>query len=101
MQFSQSNRALTLSLALLVPALPAVADDHDLAREALQRGEVRPIAEILSSVDAQVNGDIIEVELEREDGRLVYELKVIESDGRVSEILVDAASAEVLSRKYD
>lgn len=93
--------ALILGLNLLWPTLPAGAGDHDLAREALQRGEIRPVAEVLSAVSAEVPGEVIEVELEREHGRLVYELKVIAPDGRVSEVLVDAATADIIELEHD
>lgn len=109
MQFERARKlaaraapaALALGLTLLWPALPAGAGDHDLAREALQRGEVRPVAEVLAVVGAEVPGEVIEVELEREYGRLVYELKVIAPDGRVSEVLVDAATAEIIEWEHD
>lgn len=70
--------------------------DHDRARAALERGEVRPIGEILAGAARAVEGDIVEVELEREHGRWLYELKVIAPDGRVLEVLMDAATASVI-----
>lgn len=75
--------------------------DHDRARAALERGEVRPLAEVLAAVEAAVPGDIIEVELEREHGRLVYEIKLIEPDGHVREVYVDAATAALLGGEDD
>jgi uncharacterized membrane protein YkoI len=74
--------------------------DHDRARQALQQGEVRPIAEILQRVEAEVPGEVIEVELERkkrsEGLRWVYEIKLIDPDGRLLEVLVDAPTAVIL-----
>jgi uncharacterized membrane protein YkoI len=74
--------------------------DHDRARHALQQGEVRPIAEILRRVEAEVPGEVIEVELERRtrsaEMAWVYELKLIAPDGRLLEVLVDAPTAEIL-----
>ncbi|MCG6896772.1 MAG: PepSY domain-containing protein [Thiocapsa sp.] len=81
------------------------AHDQDRARDALQRGEVRPIAEILQGVSAEVPGEVIEVELEREGHRdgphWVYELKVITASGRLLEILVDAATGRILAVEED
>jgi uncharacterized membrane protein YkoI len=74
--------------------------DHDRARHALAQGEVRPIAEILRRVEAEVPGEVIEVELERDkrgaQTRWRYELKLIAPDGRLLEVLVDAPTAEIL-----
>ncbi|MGD8207036.1 MAG: PepSY domain-containing protein [Thiohalocapsa sp.] len=97
-----SERRLThipiagLCVLLSLSGADSSADDHDRARRALERGEVRPIAEILASAAAEVPGDVIEVELEREHGRWVYELKVITLSGRLREILVDAATATII-----
>jgi uncharacterized membrane protein YkoI len=111
MQTHQSNHARRARL-LALPALmlllgsaglasPHNDHDHDRARAALSRGEVRPLAEILAAASATVPGDIVEVELEREHGRWVYELKVIAPDGRRREVLVDAATGTVLEHEED
>jgi uncharacterized membrane protein YkoI len=95
-------KALILS-AILGSAQGALAGphDHDRARAALERGEVRPVAEVLAAVSAQVPGDVVEVELERERGRWAYEFKIIAPDGRILEVLVDAATATVIkSEQY-
>ena len=98
-----SGIAAVITAAALLGAAGALADppDHDRARAALERGEVRPMTEVLAAVALEVPGDVVEVELEREHGRWVYELKVIATDGRMREVLVDAASATVLRRKHD
>ena len=92
-------------LLVLLPAAGAVASphdhDHDRARAALGRGEVRPLAEILETVTTAVPGDIVEVELERERGTWVYELKVIAPDGRRLEVMVDAATGALLQHEED
>ena len=41
------------------------------------------------------------VSFERKRNRWVYELKVIESGGRLVQVYVDAASAEILKRERD
>ncbi len=90
---------------LALAAVGAQADgphrDHDRARDALARGEIRPIAEILASAAATVPGDVVEVELEREGGAWVYELKVLAEDGRRLEVLLDAATATVIEVEQD
>lgn len=98
-----AGRVLTAALALwLVPApgllLADDDQDHDRARAALERGEIQPISRVLEAAAREVPGEVIEVELEREHGRWVYELKVITPRGRVREVLVDAGSARVLHR---
>ncbi|MBX6374222.1 MAG: PepSY domain-containing protein [Acetobacteraceae bacterium] len=90
----------------LAPASPASARsrrerDHDRARAALERGEALPLAEVLARVRPELGGEVIGVDFEREDGRWVYEFKVIGPAGRLTEVRVDAATAQVLRRKPD
>lgn len=70
--------------------------DHDRARAALRGGEVLPLATILPRVEAELGARVIEVELERDDGRLIYEFGLIAPDGRILEAEVDAASGAVV-----
>jgi len=76
-------------------------EDHDAARAAVRRGEALPLAEVIAAVRAELPGDIVEIEFEREHGRWVYEFKVIDQSGHLREIYVDAATAEILSHGDD
>ena len=75
--------------------------DHERALQALREGEVRPLTDILDEVHDTVAGEVIEVELEREDGRYVYELKILTPSGRLVEVQVDAATGAVLEIEDD
>ena len=96
--------AVAAALALFaLLAAPAIADDdkhdHDRARGALERGEVLPLERILAAVRAQVPGEVVGVELEREHGAWVYEVRVIDSSGRRLDVRVDAAKGAILRIK--
>ena len=83
--------ALTLGSSLEAGARSRDRDrDQDLARNALQRGEVMPIARILELVAQHLPGDVIEVQLDERRGRLEYEIKVLTRSGRVRELVLDA-----------
>lgn len=89
-------RALILAAALLAAGwVPAFARDHDDARRAVEAGEIRPLADILSAVKGKLPGDVVGVKLEREAGAWMYELRVVDGKGRLFEIHVDAKSGEV------
>jgi uncharacterized membrane protein YkoI len=75
--------------------------EHDLVREALQRGEVQPLHTILATASQTVAGDVIEVELEEDDGVLVYEIKVLTAQGRVREVKIEASTGKVLEVEDD
>ncbi|MCC6869928.1 MAG: PepSY domain-containing protein [Burkholderiales bacterium] len=98
---------LVTGLALLLAALPlARADaardhdhDHDRARAALQAGEVLPLATIQEKVQRSHPGDTLKVELERKDGRWVYEFKLLQADGALLRLDVDARTGDVLKTR--
>ncbi|GAA0520472.1 PepSY domain-containing protein [Pigmentiphaga sp. GD03639] len=105
-----SSRSPRLSAILLAAALscamaPALARDdrcrrdQDCAREALVHGEIRPLSDVLGVVRDKVPGDIIEIELDREDGIWVYEVKVLPPSGRRKKLEIDARTLEILKIK--
>jgi uncharacterized membrane protein YkoI len=65
-------------------------DDQDMARRALQNGEVMSILRILELAAQQLPGDVVEVKLDRRRGRLAYEIKVLTPAGQVRELVLDA-----------
>lgn len=89
-------RPLILAAALLAASgEPALARDHDDARRAVEAGEIRPLADILSTVKGKLSGEIVSVKLEREAGAWAYELRLVDKKGRLFEIHVDANSGEI------
>lgn len=89
--------AALLALAPLLGPAPARAGvDQEEARAALAAGVIRPLAEILAIVEGRWLGRAIEVELDREDGRWVYDIKLLPPSGRVFELELDAATGALL-----
>ena len=87
-----------LCLWLLLAALPVRADQgHDRAREALRAGEIVPLDEILDVLSAQDAGQVLEVELERHDGRWIYEIETLDPQGMIAKHAVDATTKEILT----
>jgi len=90
--------AIGLAAAACLPAAAARdrADDHERAREAVRAGEVMPLGQVLERIAPSHPGQVLEVELERDDGRWVYELKLLATDGSLLRLELDARTAEVL-----
>ncbi|MEZ5844124.1 MAG: PepSY domain-containing protein [Hyphomicrobiaceae bacterium] len=101
----RSAAALALAAATLAASDIAVGSDkkprrdHDLAREALRRGDILPLAKVLAIVRQHVQGDVVEVELEHEHGQLVYELKLLASDGRLIKVYASARDGTIIKTK--
>lgn len=108
--FTRSVSAAGLSALaaalMLASASPAAAwidddDDHIAAREALRRGEILPLTRILQISLARVPGDVIEVDLDREDDGWEYEIKILTSTGRVREVTLDARTGRIIKIEDD
>ena len=99
---SASALALVAGLCIAPAALvTAGKDDHEEARRLLQRGEIQPIAKILEAVQRRIPGDVIEVELEREDGKWEYQVDVLATNGRLLKVTLNARTAAVLKVEDD
>ena len=84
------------------PALQAQEhghDDYDLARQALEQGKVLPLRTVLDQIEREYGGQVVKVEFERDDGRFVYDIRLLQKDGRVAKLTVDASDGRVLAIK--
>jgi len=95
-------RLAGMLVLILAPALASApgagADefDHERARKAYEAGEIVSLGTILSAVEREQKGQVVEVELERERGRWVYEVEVLAPDGHVVELVYDAVGGKRL-----
>jgi uncharacterized membrane protein YkoI len=92
----------TLVFSILLCTSPAHADDdHEVARRAVERGELLPLAEILERMEREYPGRVLEVELDKDDGRYVYEIEVLQKDGRVIELTYDGKTGKLLETEVE
>lgn len=93
-----STLAVVLAMVLVSP--PVLADsEQDRARAAVQAGKVLPLKTLLERLEREHPGQVLEVELEQDDGRWIYEIKLLQPGGRLIKLELDAASGAVLQRK--
>ncbi len=93
--------AVLILLCAFAPAAPLRAGDQEDARRAVQSGEIRPLDQVLAAARAAVPGDVVKLDLKREKGRWVYELKILTAAGKRREIEVDAKTLAVLDDDDD
>lgn len=79
----------------LVAMAPAGARDHDDARRAVERGEMRPLSEVLARARDRLPGDVVRVDIEQQNGRWYYEFRTVDAQGRLFEVLVDGHTGEI------
>lgn len=95
-------RVLLLTL-VAVGALPfaqvACADDDDEWRRLhheVKAGRIKPLSEILDSLARDWRGDVIDVDIEKDDGEILYEIELLGPEGQVVEFEINARTGEVL-----
>lgn len=83
-------------LALILAPINATAKDLDRLRDAVKRGDVLPLSVLQEKLRISYPGDIIKVELDEDDGRFIYEFKVLQANGRLYEIEMNAKDGTIL-----
>ncbi len=93
---------LLSAFMILSPLTVAMADDDYIeARRLLNSGEILPLEVILKNVRQIFPGKVLEVELEKEDQQIVYEIEILGGDGVIKEIYIDAKTGKLLLTKED
>lgn len=105
---THSSRHARLKIALASLLLVGLAQpsawgsdsgDHERARAAVEAGQVLPLPTLLERLRRTHPGQVLELELERDDGRWIYEIKLLQANGQLLKLDVDAATAQVLQVK--
>ena len=70
--------------------------EHDTVRAISQRGDILSLEQILRRAGEQHAGRLLESELEQKNGAYVYEIELVDGQGRVWEMKFDARTGEML-----
>jgi uncharacterized membrane protein YkoI len=101
---------MVMAVVLLMSAagLGVAEGDHDARRDDAERasrgaetGRFVPLAKIIAMVRERYAGEIVETEFEWGNGRPYYEFYLLQTDGRVIEIKVDAATGHYITTDSD
>jgi len=94
--------ALLIVVVMLNPMRSVLAgDDYIQARQLHESGKILPLELILKHVRQIYPGKVLEVELENEDGRIIYEVEILAENGIVKEVYIDAETGKILITKED
>ncbi len=96
---------LLLALVLVVPAIDiiavppevAYADSHRRARDAVGRGEIQPLEQVLAGVRSSYPGRVMDVDLRQRGDAWTYHIKLLTPDDAVMNIAVDARTGRIRS----
>ncbi len=82
-------------LALSTPAWSEKKGAHG-GKAALAKDATVTIEQAIKTASEQVPGTVVEAELERKHGKTVWEVEVLDADGKVTEVHIDAATGTVI-----
>ena len=95
---------LTSMAAIIMISCPFVTFsevDIDEIRDLRRSGQLVTLESLIVQVRNDYPGEILEIELDDEDGRYIYEVEVIGEDGSEIELEIDAGTGEVLETDID
>jgi len=70
-------------------------------RELVRQGEILPLETILAQFPSKEYGKLLDLEVEREHGIIVYEFEFLRADGRIVAIEVDAKNGRILEQEIE
>ena len=97
-------------LALAAPTVAATEDlripppgvefedgiDADAVLRAVQQDELMPLDRVLDILRAERQGEVVEIELDVDDGRVIYDFDVLTPEGRLYAVAIDAVTGQVV-----
>ena len=97
----QASLFLAFMAVLAGPLAVASAKDdcksgQDCALGAREEGKIRPLSEVLAAARTAVPGEVIKIELERERGVWVYEIKILATSGKRREVELNAETLAII-----
>ncbi|MDZ7752811.1 MAG: PepSY domain-containing protein [Gammaproteobacteria bacterium] len=75
-------------------------DDHHAARELVRNGRILPLRQVLGMAEGHQAGRVLEAEFEKDDGRYIYEIEIVDDNGIVWELEMDAMDGNLLKREH-
>lgn len=66
-------------------------------RDAIERGEVRPLFELMRKFERQVKGEVLDVRYRERGGNRVYIFIVLRPNGRVTRYVMDARNERIFT----
>lgn len=91
--------AAITSLMLINTAQASRDDDSHEVRKLVQEGKVLPLEQLLTTHRERLGGRVLDLEMEKEKGRVIYEIKTIDAEGVVRESKIDAQTGEWLEEE--
>ncbi|TLS67912.1 PepSY domain-containing protein [Mariprofundus erugo] len=90
------HKAVLAMVVVISTTAMALADDADRVRQLRSTDSIMPLATIVKMVEARYPGKLLDVELEEEHGKVVYEIEFLGDDHQVHHLEIDARSGSFI-----
>ena len=92
---------VTLIGSALVLNVPAWSDEKGHEEDESKVADLAKTAKVtiqdaIKTASEKMAGTVIEAELERKHGKIIWEVEIMRADGKVTEVHIDAASGAVI-----
>lgn len=99
-------KTMFLLLVLAIGTISATVQASDNLsqgeiRALVQQGKILSLQEILELYPEKAYGKLLDLEIEREHDSVIYELEFLHADGRVLELVIDAADGRLLKQEVE
>ncbi|MDQ7072595.1 MAG: PepSY domain-containing protein [Gammaproteobacteria bacterium] len=91
------------ALSFVLVSMSANSDDNgsNKVRKLVQEKEIVSLESLMTSIRRHGNWTLLEIELEEEDDKLIYEVELLDGEGQVHEIRYNAKTGQELDRSDD
>jgi uncharacterized membrane protein YkoI len=93
--------AASLLIGLCLLTASHASEDHNIAKWLKDSGDIMPLAKILEAVGSWRPGRVLEVELRDDHGRPVYHVELVDAQGVVWYLLLDAMQGNLLHMQQE
>ncbi|MDQ6971261.1 MAG: PepSY domain-containing protein [Mariprofundaceae bacterium] len=98
---SQMSNGALLAIAIFSAPLTGMADEVDRVRELRDMGHILPLSQLLRKIELKYPGTLLDVDLEEEKGRVIYEIDLVGKDHVVHHIELDAHNGDIIAVDKD
>ena len=96
---------LYLGLVVGTISFSALGDDSDFnaqqIRKMVSQGKILPLETILKINKPLIEGTLLDLEVESEHGKIIYELEFLRQNGDVVELIIDAKTGKLLDQEIE
>lgn len=94
---------VTATVFMIVAAtIPcASADDIDDVLKLRDTKNILPLSQILEKIGSAFPGTLLDVDLENEHGKIIYEMEILSHEHRIQHLKVDAKTGKILIEDDD